>query len=70
MGHSFERDDQVGRRGLGSAVDGSVGKRPAGVQQAAGATLRAARGKPPHLVRSAQAGRTAVHRPEALKRKS
>ena len=70
MGQSFERDDKAIWRSHGSTVGGTVEKRLAGDQQAAGGSVRAAREKAQNLVCSDQTRHTAAHRPEAPKRKS
>ena len=70
MGQSFEQGDKVTWRSHGNTVDGTVEKRLTEDQQAAGRTVRASPQEPQYLVRSDQTGRAAVHRPEALKKRS
>ncbi|MCK5753286.1 MAG: DUF2945 domain-containing protein, partial [Mycobacterium sp.] len=54
----------------GSTAEGTVQKKITSDTEAAGRTVRASQDEPQYLVRSDKSGNDAVHKPEALTKKS
>ncbi|MEV6806628.1 DUF2945 domain-containing protein [Streptomyces sp. NPDC051132] len=61
--------DKVAWRSHGSETSGTVEKKITERTEAAGRTVDASPDEPQYEVRSDKSGRTAVHKPSALKRK-
>ena len=67
MAEEFKKGDKVTWQSHGSTAHGHVEDKITSDTKAAGRTVRADDDDPQYLVRSEKSGRTAVHRPEALK---
>ncbi|MFK8908322.1 DUF2945 domain-containing protein [Streptomyces sp. YS-3] len=65
----LSRGDQVAWRSHGSETEGKVERELTGRTRAAGRTVDASPDEPQYEVRSDKSGRTAVHKPGALKKK-
>ncbi|GAA1567818.1 hypothetical protein GCM10009678_58330 [Actinomadura kijaniata] len=65
----FAAGDEVTWRSHGSTVEGTVEKKITDRRTEAGRTVAASEREPQYLVRSADSGRTAVHKGTALRRK-
>ncbi|CAM5593402.1 MULTISPECIES: DUF2945 domain-containing protein [Streptomyces] len=63
------KGDKVAWKSHGSETTGTVEKKITERTEAAGRTVDASPGDPQYEVRSEKSGRTAVHKPSALKRK-
>lgn len=66
----LQRGDKVSWRSHGTTVPGTVEKKITSDTEAAGRQVRASSDDPQYLVRSDKSGRDAVHKPEALKKRS
>jgi hypothetical protein len=66
----FKKGDNVTWRSHGSTTEGTVEKKITEDTRASGRQVRASEDEPQYEVRSDKSGRTAVHKPEALKKKS
>lgn len=65
----LHRGDEVSWRSHGATVTGRVEQEITSRTEAAGRTVDASPENPQYEVRSAESGRTAVHRPSALRRR-
>ncbi|MFI8825720.1 DUF2945 domain-containing protein [Streptomyces sp. NPDC053431] len=65
----LSKGDEVSWRSHGSETEGTVERKITGRTHAAGRTVDASPDDPQYEVRSDRSGRTAVHKPGALKRK-
>jgi hypothetical protein len=70
MAESFRKGDRVEWDSHGGTAVGTVEGRITERTEAAGRTVDASPEEPQYLVRSEKSGGTAVHRPEALRRRS
>ncbi|MET8772687.1 DUF2945 domain-containing protein [Streptomyces sp. NPDC004658] len=68
-GKTLKKGDHVTWRSHGSRAEGEVEKEITDRTEAAGRTVDASPDDPQYQVRSAKSGRTAVHKPSALKKK-
>jgi Hypervirulence associated proteins TUDOR domain len=68
MTQTFKKGDRVRWSSHGGEAVGTVERTITHDTEAGGRTVRASPGEPQYLVRSAKSGRTAVHKPDALKR--
>ncbi len=66
----FKKGDHVTWQSHGSTAEGKVEKKITEDTKASGRQVRASEDEPQYEVRSNKSGRTAVHKPEALKKKS
>jgi hypothetical protein len=69
MSSEFKKGDKVTWQSHGSTAEGTVERRITSDTEAAGRQVRASEDEPQYLVRSDKSGGTAVHKPDALKRK-
>ncbi len=67
---TFKKGDRVEWQSHGSTAVGTVERKITSDTEAAGRTVRASMDEPQYLVRSEKSGGTAVHKPEALTKKS
>ncbi|MEU8678281.1 DUF2945 domain-containing protein [Streptomyces sp. NPDC048560] len=65
----LDKGDEVSWRSHGQSVPGKVRKKITKRTEAAGRTVDASRDEPQYEVESDKSGRTAVHKPEALREK-
>jgi len=65
----LKKGDRVEWNSHGSKAVGEVEEKITSDTEAAGRTVRASEDDPQYLVRSEKSGRTAVHKPGALKKK-
>ena len=70
MATSFRKGDKVEWQSHGSTAVGTVEEKITERTEAAGRTVDASPEEPQYLVRSDKSGGTAVHKPEALRRRS
>ncbi len=70
MTEEFKKGDKVTWQSHGSTAEGTVQKKITSDTEAAGRTVRASQDEPQYLVRSDKSGNDAVHKPEALTKKS
>jgi hypothetical protein len=68
-GKELAKGDHVTWRSHGSQTEGEVEKKITDRTEAAGRTVNASPDDPQYQVRSEKSGRTAVHKPSALKKK-
>ncbi|GAA1578304.1 DUF2945 domain-containing protein [Kribbella sancticallisti] len=68
MTHEFRKGDKVAWDSHGGTAEGVVEKRITERTHAGGRVIDASADEPQYLVRSSKSGRTAVHKPEALRR--
>jgi Hypervirulence associated proteins TUDOR domain len=68
MADDLHEGDRVRWNSHGSRTEGSVERRIAADTEASGRTVRASEDDPQYEVRSDKSGRTAVHKPGALRR--
>jgi hypothetical protein len=66
----FRKGDEVTWQSHGSTAEGTVEERITSDTTAAKRTVRASKDEPQYRVRSDKSGNDAVHKPEALKKKS
>ncbi|MFB1294950.1 DUF2945 domain-containing protein [Mycobacterium sp. pW049] len=66
----FNKGDKVTWQSHGSTAEGKVEEKITSDTEAAGRTVRASEDEPQYRVRSDKSGNDAVHKPEALKKKS
>lgn len=66
----FAKGDKVTWQSHGSTAHGTVEEKITSDTEAAGRTVRASKDDPQYRVRSDKSGNDAVHKPEALKKKS
>lgn len=70
MAQEFKKGDRVEWNSHGGKAIGTVERKITLDTEAAGRTVRASKDEPQYLVRSEKSGGMAVHKPEALKRRS
>jgi hypothetical protein len=70
MTTSFEKGDRVEWDSHGGTAVGTVERKITERTEAGGRTVDASPEEPQYLVRSEKSGGTAVHKPEALRRRS
>lgn len=70
MTTSFRKGDQVEWDSHGGTAVGVVERRITSRTEAGGRTVDASEDEPQYLVRSDKSGGTAVHKPEALRKRS
>ena len=70
MTEQFKKGDKVTWQSHSSTAEGTVQKKITSDTEAAGRTVRASQDEPQYLVRSDKSGNDAVHKPEALTKKS
>lgn len=70
MGDAFRKGDKVEWNSHGSTAVGTVEQEITSRTEAAGRTVDASPEEPQYLVRSDTSGGTAVHKPDALRRRS
>ena len=70
MAQEFKKGDKVEWKSHGGKAVGTVERKITSDTEAGGRTVRASKDEPQYLVRSEKSGGTAVHKPEALKRRS
>ena len=70
MTEQFKKGDKVTWQSHGSTAEGTVQKKITSDTEAAGRTVRASQDETQYLVRSDKSGNDAVHKPEALTKKS
>lgn len=70
MAQEFKKGDRVEWNSRGGKAVRTVERKITLDTEAAGRTVRASKDKPQYLVRSEKSGGTAVHKPEALTRRS
>ena len=68
--HKFKKGDKVTWQSHGSTAEGTVAEKITSDTRAAKRTVRASEDEPQYRVRSEKSGNDAVHKPEALKKKS
>ncbi|UXA17272.1 DUF2945 domain-containing protein [Mycobacterium sp. SMC-4] len=66
----FSKGDKVTWQSHGSTAEGTVEEKITSDTEAAGRTVRASKDEPQYRVRSDKSGNDAVHKPDALKKKS
>ena len=66
----LRKGDRVEWDSHGGTAEGKVGKKITEDTEAAGRTVRASEEHPQYLVRSDKSGGEAVHKPDALRKKS
>lgn len=69
MSRDFRKGDKVEWDSHGGTAEGTVEKKITSDTEAAGRTVRASKDEPQFLVRSDKSGGTAVHKPDALRRR-
>ena len=70
MAQEFKKGDRVEWNSHGGKAVGTVERKITSETEAGGRTVRASKDEPQYLVRSEKSGGMAVHKPEALKRRS
>jgi len=70
MTKSFRKGDKVAWDSHGHEAVGEVVRKISSDTEAGGRTVRASKEEPQYLVRSDKSGGEAVHKPEALRRRS
>jgi hypothetical protein len=70
MSKDFEKGDKVTWQSHGSTAEGTVQEKITTDTKAAKRTVRASEDDPQYRVRSQKSGNDAVHKPEALNKKS
>jgi hypothetical protein len=70
MTKSFKKGDRVEWDSHGGTAVGTVEQKITERTEAGGRTVAASEDEPQYLVRSEKSGGTAVHKPEALRKKS
>jgi DUF2945 family protein len=70
MSKEFKKGDRVTWQSHGSTAEGKVEKKITSDERTAGRKVRASKDEPQYKVRSEKSGGDAVHKPEALKKKS
>ncbi|MFF9408353.1 DUF2945 domain-containing protein [Streptomyces anandii] len=68
-GKKLKKGDKVAWRSHGSEAEGTVEKKITERTEAGGRTVDASRDDPQYEVRSDKSGRSAVHKPSALRKK-
>lgn len=67
--NEFKQGDRVEWDSHGGTAVGTVERKITSDTEAAGRTVRASKEEPQYLVKSEKSGGTAVHRPDALRRR-
>jgi hypothetical protein len=70
MSESFKKGDKVEWQSHGGTAVGTVEKKITSETEAGGRTVKASEDEPQYLVKSEKSGGTAVHKPDALKKRS
>ena len=70
MTQEFRQGDKVTWKSHGGTAEGEVVRKITSDTEAGGRTVRASKEEPQYLVRSEKSGGEAVHKPEALTKKS
>jgi Hypervirulence associated proteins TUDOR domain len=70
MVQEFKKGDKVEWSSHGGKAVGTVERKITSDTEAGGRIVRASKEEPQYLVRSEKSGGTAVHKPQALKRRS
>ncbi|MEG9225428.1 DUF2945 domain-containing protein [Aeromicrobium sp. Sec7.5] len=70
MTQEFSQGEKVTWQSHGGTAEGEVVRRITSDTEAGGRTVRASKDEPQYLVRSEKSGGEAVHKPEALTKKS
>lgn len=70
MTQEFSKGDKVTWKSHGGTAEGEVVRKITSDTEAGGRTVRASKDEPQYLVRSEKSGGEAVHKPEALTKKS
>jgi len=70
MSKEFSKGDKVEWSSHGSTTTGEVERKITSRTEDAGRTVAASEDEPQYLVKSDKSGREAVHKPDALKKKS
>ncbi|MFD5589003.1 DUF2945 domain-containing protein [Streptomyces sp. NPDC127063] len=68
-GDRLRKGDEVTWKSHGSSTEGTVERKITDRTEAAGRTVDASPDEPQYEVRSAKSGRTAVHKPSALRKR-
>lgn len=69
MAKSLKRGDKVSWKSHGSTATGTVKRKLTSDIEAGGREVRASKDDPQYLVESEKSGGTAVHKPEALRKR-
>ncbi|SDC14798.1 Protein of unknown function [Geodermatophilus telluris] len=69
MADDFRKGDHVAWKSHGSETEGTVQKKITEETEAGGRKVKASPDEPQYEVESAKSGKTAVHKPSALKKK-
>jgi hypothetical protein len=67
---NLKKGDKVTWKSHGSEAEGTVEEKITSETEAAGRTVKASKDEPQYRVKSEKSGNDAVHKPEALKKKS
>jgi hypothetical protein len=70
MTEELKKGDHVEWSSHGSTTEGTVEKKITSRTEAAGRTVAASEDEPQYQVKSDKSGRSAVHKPDALRKKS
>ena len=70
MSKEFKKGDKVTWQSHGSTSEGTVEEKITSETEAAGRTVKASKDEPQYRVVSDKSGNDAVHKPDALKKKS
>lgn len=70
MGKQLKKGDKVSWQSHGTTVPGTVEEKITSETEAAGREVKASKDEPQYRVTSDKSGRDAVHKPEALKKRS
>lgn len=70
MSNEFTKGDKVTWQSHGTTVEGTVEEKITSDTEAAGRTVRASKDEPQYRVVSDKTGNDAVHKPDALEKKS
>lgn len=70
MSKDFSKGDKVSWQSHGTTVPGTVEEKITSETQAAGRMVKASKDEPQYRVTSDKSGRDAVHKPDALKKRS
>ncbi len=65
----LKKGDRVTWKSHGGTAEGTVERKITADTEAGGRTVRASKEEPQYLVRSDKSGKTAVHKPSALRKK-
>jgi hypothetical protein len=70
MAQEFKKGDQVEWNSHGGKAVGTVERKITSDTEAAGRKVKASKDQPQYLAKSEKSGGTAVHKPDALKKRS